>query len=269
MFGLLQDASMGYAKQTRSVRGCCVIRLIGVSKKYGHNTVVDDVDLTVNPGELVCITGASGVGKSTLLHLIAGLVQPDSGSVQVASRPLAYVFQEPRLLPWCDVTNNVQVGLHANGFTAADRASLARDVLERVGLADASHLYPSQLSGGMRQRVALARAFVITPRTLLLDEPFSALDHDLRQSLRRYLDELLSWRPCTTVFVTHDLEDAVSMGDRIIVMRGARAADWSEYRIDRARAERSDAFCLSEITTLRTLSGQMGPGQPIVDWGPE
>lgn len=247
---------MGYANEKLSVRGCCVIRLIGVSKRYGHNTVVDDVDLTVTPGELVCITGASGVGKSTLLHLIAGLVQPDAGSVQVASEPLAYVFQEPRLLPWCDVAANVQIGLHANGFTAADRASLAQDVLERVGLADASHLYPSQLSGGMRQRVSLARAFVIAPRTLLLDEPFSALDHDLRQSLRRYLSELLSWHPCTTVFVTHDLEDAVSMGDRIIVMRGPRMTDWSEHRIDCVREARSDAFCLSEIAELRTLSSQ-------------
>ena len=154
-------------------------------------------------------------------------------------------------------------------MTAQERSSRTSEVLERVGLGDASHLYPSQLSGGMRQRAALARAFVIGPRTLLLDEPFSALDYDLRRSLSAYLSELLSWQPCTTVFVTHHLKDAVRLGDRIIVMRGARRSEWLEHRVDRERAERSDEFLLTEIDTLRAALAQIECTSATSDWGPE
>jgi len=230
-----------------------VIQLDGVCKSYGDTWVLDDVSLSVREGEIVCLIGPSGVGKSTILNMIAGLVSQNCGVVRVQAQPLAYVFQEPRLLPWCDVAGNVQIGLHALRIPKDERLQLTREVLERIGLQASAHLYPSQLSGGMKQRVALARAFVLKPRVLLLDEPFSALDHSLRHSLREYLLELLSWRPCTTLFVTHDLEDAVRLGDRVIVMRGPSGLSAIEHHIDMDRAERSDAFCLSEIEKVRAL----------------
>lgn len=230
-----------------------VIQLDGVSKSYGDARVLEDMSLSVKEGEIVCVIGPSGIGKSTILSLIAGLVTPDCGVVTVQAQPLAYVFQEPRLLPWCDVSGNVQIGLRGRQIPKDERLRLTREVLERVGLQESAHRYPSQLSGGMKQRVALARAFVLKPRALLLDEPFSALDHDLRHSLREYLLELLSWRPCTTLFVTHDLEDAVRLGDRIIVMRGPSGLGVAEHRVHANRTERSDAFCLNEIEKVRAL----------------
>lgn len=232
-----------------------VIRLENVSKQYGGKPVIDGLSLLIEDGELVCVTGPSGVGKSTLLHLIAGLVPPDGGVVEVSAEPIGYVFQEPRLLPWCDVRDNVQVGLYAQRLGRDERRLLVEDVLARVGLAGSGHLYPAQLSGGMKQRVALARAFVVRPRVLLLDEPFSALDYDLRRSLREYLVELLSWRPCTTVFVTHDLEDAVRLGDRIVALRDQPVTSQVEHRIDSDRADRGEAFCTAELAKFRALSG--------------
>lgn len=203
-----------------------MLEVRGLAKTYAMRfTALAGVDLTVAPGEIVAVVGASGCGKSTLLRLVAGLEQPSSGSVRLGGRPVTspsrevgLVFQEPRLMPWLSVRDNIAFGLHH--LARQERRALAEAAVERVHLAGFADALPKQLSGGMAQRTALARALVARPPLLLLDEPFSALDALTRQALQ---DELLAlWaldRP-TMLLVTHDLDEALALADRVVVLGG-------------------------------------------------
>ena len=181
--------------------------------------VFDDFNLQVAPGEFLAILGPSGCGKSTLLRMIAGLDQPQAGTIDAAARDrLAYVFQGAHLLPWRNVLANVALPLEFRGITKAERLDRAREALALVGLADAIRQYPNQLSGGMRMRVSLARAMVTQPRLLLLDEPFAALDEITRQHLDEQLYQLWQRTKLTVLFVTHSTSEAVFLAHRAIVL---------------------------------------------------
>jgi NitT/TauT family transport system ATP-binding protein len=184
-----------------------------------------DISLQIEEGEFVCLLGPSGCGKSTLLKIIAGLIPASSGRITINGKPVsgpgperAVVFQDYALFPWMTVRDNVEFGLEARNLPVAERREVSRRLLKVVGLSDFAERFPHQLSGGMKQRVSIARALAVDPSLLLMDEPFGALDAQTRQLLQ---DELLRiWREYrkTVVFVTHSIEEAIYLSDRIVVM---------------------------------------------------
>ncbi len=192
-------------------------RIRGLRKAYGAHLVFDGLDLDVARGERVAVLGASGCGKSTLLRCIAGLERSDAGTVTTAGE-IGVVFQEPRLFPWLDVARNV-----AFPARTGDERARVPNVLALVGLAHAARRLPKQLSGGMAQRAALARALVRDPHLLLLDEPFAALDALRRIELRAAVREILEFTRASAILVTHDVDDALALADRVIVLAGSPA----------------------------------------------
>lgn len=197
-----------------------------VSKRFGDGPrVLADVDLTVNPGEFVSLIGPSGCGKSTLLRLIAGLSAVSTGEILVDGKPpvrgqagTAFIFQEPTLLPWLNVQSNIEVPLRLRGSPGAERRRLSNEMLQLVRLGDARRKYPRQLSGGMKMRVSVARALALSPRLLLMDEPFGALDEMTRQHLNEELLELRQQQKWTALFVTHSVAEAVFLSSRVLIM---------------------------------------------------
>src|SRR4051795_924893 len=196
-----------------------------ISHRYGALDVLDDVSFTVRAGEVVAIVGPSGCGKSTLLQVLGGLLQPSSGQAELrgapppdSPNPLTFVFQDFALLPWCTVEENVKFVLLHTGLSAAERAAIVGDALRRTGLTDFRGAWPKQLSGGMRQRVGIARALVVRPAILLMDEPLSALDSQTRELLMEDFIGLLTDGAMGAVYVTHNLEEAVRLADRIVVL---------------------------------------------------
>jgi ABC-type nitrate/sulfonate/bicarbonate transport system ATPase subunit len=188
--------------------------------------VLDDVSFTVRAGTVACVVGPSGCGKSTLLSLAAGLARPASGTVAWEGAPvrlgpnphLGMAFQQPGLFPWMTVRNNVAIGLTTRGRSRQEARRIADEFLETVGLSEFRDAYPSQLSGGMAQRVGIARALALRPRLLLLDEPFAAVDAFTRLKLQQEFKALLKLDRPTVVFVTHDVSEAILLGDVIVVM---------------------------------------------------
>jgi sulfonate transport system ATP-binding protein len=227
-----------------------MLELRNISKTYGNGTeALRDFTLSVASGEPVAIVGGSGSGKSTLLRLIAGLDHPTSGEVRVDNEPISQphpavglVFQEPRLLPWLSVEDNVGFGLEDVGRD--ERRARIRDALASVGLAEQADKWPREMSGGMAQRVALARALVTRPSVLLLDEPFSALDALTRAGLQNHLVQLWQRNRPTLVLVTHDIEEALVVASRVVVLRPrpGRVDTVVEVRLSRPRHRDSDEF---------------------------
>ena len=200
-----------------------IARLDGVMVRYNGRTPVGPINLAVAPSEIVALVGASGAGKSTALRLLAGLEVPAEGSI---TRPetinsIGFVFQSPTLMPWADARTNVALPLELSGVPAADARRRADESLAAVGLGDRTIARPRQLSGGMAMRVSLARALSIQPDLLLLDEPFAALDSITRRGLIEDLHRLWSIRPFAAVFVTHDVEEAAYLANRVIVLSAA------------------------------------------------
>ncbi|MFG2438436.1 ABC transporter ATP-binding protein [Streptomyces sp. NPDC048508] len=204
----------------------------GLRREFGSTVALDGLDLTVRPGELLALLGPSGCGKTTALRMLAGFEHPDSGEVLVDGedvtrvpahrRDAGMVFQSYSLFPHLSAVDNVAFGLRMRKVRTAERRSRAAELLDLVGLADKGEQYPHQLSGGQQQRVALARALALRPRVLLLDEPLSALDAKVRLSLREEISRLQQELGITTLFVTHDQEEALSMADRVAVMRSGK-----------------------------------------------
>ena len=194
-----------------------------VRKSFGETAVLRDISLRINPGEFVTIVGHSGCGKSTLLRLLAGLDAADGGSVSLdgASHDVRLMFQEARLLPWMTVEDNVGLGL-----TGAWRPR-AQEILREVGLLPRAKDWPAILSGGQKQRVALARALAGRPRLLLMDEPLGALDALTRMTMQELILQIWREQKFTAILVTHDVQEAVALGDRVIVLeRGAIGEEW-------------------------------------------
>jgi len=203
------------------------IRLDRLSKTFGEDdaqvVALQEFSLTVGDGEFVCIVGPSGCGKTTMLRMVAGLEKPSAGTLDVTaadpSRPLnAMVFQEQGLFPWMTVIDNVAYGLEMRGVGKRERHERAAPFLEMIGLTRFRDHYPSQLSGGMRQRVSLARAFVADPEILLMDEPFAALDAQNKLIMQEELLRIWEGTHKTVLFITHAIDEAISLGDRIVVM---------------------------------------------------
>lgn len=232
--------------------GLPVVRLVHVSKAFtdhpGGTLALADVSLTVSAGEFVSVVGPSGCGKSTLLSIVADLVPPTSGEVEVCGHPPAIarrrreygiVFQTPVLYQWRTVLQNVELPLELAGLEREERRRRARDALALVHLGDVAERRPSQLSGGMQQRVALARALVTRPRLLLMDEPFGALDELSRERLNNELLRIWQETGVTVLFVTHSVEEAVFLADRVVVLtaRPARVAAVVPVDLPRPRDE--------------------------------
>ena len=196
-----------------------------ITHRFGALDVLDDVSFTVRSGEVVAIVGPSGCGKSTLLSILGGLLQPTSGAAELRGappagslNPLTFVFQDFALLPWSTVEANVEFPLLHTALGAGERHAVIDDALRRTGLLDFRGTYPKQLSGGMRQRVGIARALAVRPAILLMDEPLSALDSQTRELLMEDFIRLLADGAMGAVYVTHNLEEAVRLADRIVVL---------------------------------------------------
>ena len=198
----------------------------GVERSFGDGNAVvhalGPLDITIGDGEFVCIVGPSGCGKSTFLRMVAGLVQPSVGTIELTKRgsgqPTAVVFQDYSIFPWKKVLDNVRFGLDVAGVPKKEGNERAMRYLTSLGLADRASSYPDTLSGGMKQRVAIARALAVEPEILLMDEPFAALDAQMRQILQDELLQLWQTDRRTVLFVTHSLEEAILLGDRVLMM---------------------------------------------------
>lgn len=231
------------SEQLIAVNDCC--KVFPVPEGKGEFTVLQDVDVTVSRGEVVALLGRSGSGKSTLLRIMAGLIPSSSGTITSSGKPLngpnpdvGMVFQSFALLPWLTVLENVELGLEARGVRRTQRTKRALKAIDLVGLDGFESAYPKELSGGMKQRVGFARAFVIEPKVLFMDEPFSALDVLTAENLRNEIDDL--WNAGTfpaesVLIVTHNIEEAVFLADRVIVLGTNPGKVRGEVRIDLPR----------------------------------
>jgi NitT/TauT family transport system ATP-binding protein len=221
------DAPVGAAAGSHA-GGPTAFAFESVSLDLGGRPILRDVSFSVGRGELVCVIGASGSGKTTLLRLLAGLLVPAAGSVRLEGKPVAgpsrdvaVVFQDysRALLPWRTAAGNVSLALEAIGVPSAERARRIEPLLAKVGLAEHAHKYPAQLSGGMQQRLQIARSLAQDPSVLLMDEPFGALDAMTRQGLQDEMLRIAAERQATVLFVTHDLEEALYLGDRVVFLQ--------------------------------------------------
>jgi NitT/TauT family transport system ATP-binding protein len=217
-----------------------------VSHRYGTVAALDDIDLDIADGETVALIGPSGCGKSTLLGILGGLLQPSAGRVTLSGppptdslNPFTYVFQDFALLPWRSVEANVALALEHRALSATERNERVASALALTGLAEFAAAYPKQLSGGMRQRVGIARALVVRPAVLLLDEPLSALDAQTRELLMEDLLKIWAREKSTRVYVTHNLEEAARLADRVVVLSRRPGRVREILRIDVPVAERS------------------------------
>lgn len=232
------------------------VRLHEVSKAYGRGrdaiVALDRVSLSVAEGEFVCLVGASGCGKSTLLSIVAGLDAASAGTVDVGGRRVGLMFQEAGLFPWLTVGDNVALALKLRGYPRAERADRARELLARVHLDGIADRRPHELSGGMRQRVSLARALAQEADVLLMDEPFGALDAITRDLLHEELERVWSASALTVLFVTHNVREAVRLGDRVLLLSSRPGRVRAQFDVDLVRPRAIDtpevARLASEIT---------------------
>jgi NitT/TauT family transport system ATP-binding protein len=227
----------------------------GASKVYGpagaHTFALDRISLDVDKGEFVCLVGASGCGKTTLLNLVAGLDRPGAGEISVEGKP-ALLFQEAALFPWLTAEKNVELALRLRKVPRAERSKQVADLLHTVRLDGFGDRRPHELSGGMRQRVALARALAQQTQVLLMDEPFGALDAITRDLLHDEIERLWTETGVTVLFVTHNVREAVRLGDRVLVLSSRPGRVVAEFPIDIARPRRLEspevAAAAAEVT---------------------
>ena len=243
-----------------------MLRIENVSKRFANGFIaLDNLNLTVDQGEIISLVGTSGCGKSTLLRIISGLEYPTVGEVFIDDEAIhsphpkiGLIFQEPRLMPWLTVRENVEFGLDTLPnvkFNRLERRDLVDRILERVSLTEFANTLPRQLSGGMAQRVAIARALITKPSILLLDEPFSALDAFIRMKLQDHLLSIWDYDRPTLILVTHDIEEALVLSDRVIVLRGNPGHIHQEFIINlpRPRKRTDQVFQQWKESILATL----------------
>ncbi|MGK5552734.1 ABC transporter ATP-binding protein [Actinomadura kijaniata] len=245
-------------------RPAAAVRLAGVSKAFGSGSgallALDQVSLDVAPGEFVCLLGASGCGKSTLLNLVADLDAPSAGTIDVGGSRVALMFQEPALFPWLNVTANIELALKTRGVPRSERRDRAAELLESVHLGGFAKKRPHQLSGGMRQRVALARALALTVAeegdergtVLLMDEPFGALDAMTRDLLHDEIERIWRERGLTVLFVTHNVREAVRLGDRVVLLSSRPGRVVEEFPVPMERPRRIDSTEVARLAATIT-----------------
>jgi sulfonate transport system ATP-binding protein len=253
---------------TAAPAGGVRLQLQQLSKRYGEREVLHQAELSVAPGEFIAIVGRSGCGKSTLLRLVAGLEEASGGRLLVDGQPVRglhedtrIMFQEARLLPWRQVLDNVALGLPAS------QRERGREVLAQVGLADREGEWPARLSGGQRQRVALARALVHQPRLLLLDEPLGALDALTRIEMHRLIEGLWQQRRFTALLVTHDVQEAVALADRVVLIEDGRIALDERIALARPRSQGDAQFAAIEKRILDRVLQKPGAEEAQDDGG--
>lgn len=234
------------------------IVLSDVEKWFGDLCVFQDINLEVGRNEIISLVGPSGCGKTTLLRTLNGLVRPEGGQVIVDGEPvggpresIAMVFQDFGLFPWKTVLGNVAYGLKVRGHAKKDAEEVARRFIKMVGLEGRERAYPYQLSGGMQQRAGLARALSVDPRVLLMDEPFGSLDAQTRELLQFELLSIWAQNPTTMIFVTHAIEEAVLMGDRVVVMMGQPSSISEIVEVDLPRPRDPETVASTEFQEIR------------------
>jgi NitT/TauT family transport system ATP-binding protein len=241
---------------TTMARAALAVRASGVTKRYGrgvHSTVaLQELDLDVTEGEFVCLLGRSGCGKSTLLSLVAGLEEPTAGTIDVAGRKVAMMFQDATLFPWLTVSGNIELALRLGGVPRDQRPDRIAELLTLVRLDGKAGKRPHELSGGMRQRVALARALAQDAHVLLMDEPFGALDAMTRDVLHDEIERIWQERRLTVLFVTHNVREAVRLGDRVVLLAPAPGRIDAIYDIAIRRPRRIDSPEVAEQAAALT-----------------
>jgi len=245
--------SSDVSRSSASTRGAgtAAVRLAEVSKVYGKGRssllALDKVSLAVQPGEFVCLIGASGCGKSTMLSLVAGLDTATAGEVSTGGKRVTLMFQEPALFPWLTASRNVELALRTRGVPKQERRARATELLQAVHLGGFGGKRPHELSGGMRQRVALARALAQDADVLLMDEPFGALDAMTRDLLHEELERICGERELTVLFVTHNVREAARLGDRVVVLSSRPGRVIEEISVDVKRPRRMDSPDITEL----------------------
>jgi NitT/TauT family transport system ATP-binding protein len=253
------DSATGREKRAK-------ISVRNLSKAYESTHALDGVSVSVPEGEFCCVVGPSGCGKTTLLRTIAGLDDPDSGSVLIDGDPVTgpgldrgMVFQEYALFPWRTVRGNIRFGLDRPACDCVDCEARVRELVDLVGLEDFEDAYPKELSGGMKQRVGIARALAPDPGTLLMDEPFGSVDARTRDRLHAELLDIWAQTEQTVVFVTHDIDEAVTLGDRVVVMDSGPGTVQSTISIDLARPrDRTAHDFVEHVARIRDELGHPG-----------
>jgi NitT/TauT family transport system ATP-binding protein len=253
----------------RGVKAPPAVEFRNVTKRFdveggGSHLAVDNVSLDMAPGEFLCVLGPSGHGKTTMLNMLAGFIKPTEGHVLHAGSPVegpgrerGVVFQRDTLFPWKRVADNISFGLRARGAGRDERDEVTAHYLKAIGLEKFARSYPHQLSGGMRRRVAIAAVLANRPDVLLMDEPFTGLDYVRRDQLCQVLENLWSEVGCTVFFITHDIDEALTLADRIVIVTHGRIA--FEWRLEFARP-RTTAFLTSEEASeaRRRLMKELG-----------
>jgi NitT/TauT family transport system ATP-binding protein len=250
--------------------GIMKLNIQGISKTFlarkNRVLALEDISLDVKQGEFVCLIGPSGCGKSTLLNIIAGLMHPEQGTVLMDGHPVTepgpdrvVMFQDHALFPWLTVLGNVEFGMKMKGVPRDKRRALALEFLRMVHLSSFQHAYTHELSGGMKQRVALARALAINPDILLMDEPFCSLDAQSREILQAELQEIWSLTRKTIVFVTHNVREAVYLGNRVIVMSARPGRIKKDITIDLPRPRKAGSLEMIRVTNsiMQELRGEI------------
>ena len=230
----------------------CLLKAEHITKIYGQRTIIKDINIELNQGELVCLLGVSGSGKTTLFHILSGLTTPEEGHVylndkEITSTPgqISYMLQKDLLLPHKKIIDNVSLPLVLKGMKKADARQKADPLFADFGLDGTQYQYPSQLSGGMRQRAALVRTLVLKPELLLLDEPFSALDTITKSNIHKWYLNIMTHIDLSTLFITHDIDEAILLSDRIYILNGTPGEIKDEIVI-REKKPRPDDFYLTE-----------------------
>lgn len=228
-------------------RGLATASLEEVGLSLGGEPILEDVSLTIGPGEALCLVGPSGGGKSTILNLLAGLLEPTRGRVTFDGAPVegpsperAVVFQDAALFPWLTLAQNIAFPLEVAGVARGEREARVEELLKLVHLSRFRSMYPHELSGGMRQRGAIARAMAPRPRMILFDEPFAALDGQMRALLQSEVERLVGASRTTMVFVTHQIDEAVRLGDRVLMIGARPGRIIGEVHVDLPRPRRPD-----------------------------
>ncbi|MBP0019153.1 MAG: ATP-binding cassette domain-containing protein [Cyanobacteria bacterium SBLK] len=224
-----------------------------IAHQYNRRLILDGISFTLKLGQILCLTGPSGCGKTTLLRMAAGLVSPKVGTIANGFSRTGYVFQDPRLLPWQTARENLAFGLKARGIGKSERDRAARSLGKQLGLESVLHYYPHQLSGGMRQRVALGRALAIEPDLLLLDEPFHGLDVGRRREFQALMLQLLRDRGLAACLVSHDLAEAVRLGDRLLVLSPSPSRIVHQWQASRSTGDRDEAYIYREVSQLLSI----------------